>query len=50
MGLAANDSLTEMPNGIDRATFVVPALVSVVVLGLEGIGLISLLLISPGCG
>ena len=50
MKLDANDSLTEMPIGIVRATFVSSALVSVIALGLEGIGLIGLLLISPGCG
>ena len=52
MGLDVNDSPTEMLTGI-RATFVSPAPVSLVVLGLEGIGLISLislLVISPGCG
>jgi len=50
MGLDANDSLTEMPTGIARALFVSSALVSVIALGLEGIRLISLLVISPGCG
>jgi hypothetical protein len=50
MQLDGNDSLTEMPTGIVRATFVAPSLVSVIALGLEGIRLIGLLLISPGCG
>jgi hypothetical protein len=50
MQLAANDSLREMPTGIVRAMSGSPALVSVIVLGLEGLGLIGLLVISPGCG